>query len=53
MLGGDIEMLQVQDLQGVSGLKALRVNICYDNSLPVRKLYTYTEMLQQTKSIAY
>jgi hypothetical protein len=53
MLEDEIEMLEVEDLQGVSGLKALRVRIRYNTSLPVRKFFTYTEMQQQAKSIAF
>ncbi|HEK22274.1 MULTISPECIES: GAF domain-containing protein [unclassified Mucilaginibacter] len=51
LLENDIEMLEVEDLQGVSGLKALRVGICYNASLPVRKFYTYKEMLDHQKKI--
>jgi hypothetical protein len=53
MLEDEVEMLDVEDLQGVSGLKALRVRIRYNTSLPVRKFFTYTEMQQQSKSIAF
>lgn len=52
MLEDEIEMLDVEDLQGVSGLKALRVRIRYNTSLPVRKFFTYTEMQQQAKTIS-
>jgi hypothetical protein len=52
MLEPTVEMVEVQDLQGVSGLKALRVPICYDNSLPVRKFYSYNEMQEEAKTIA-
>lgn len=51
MLEDEIEMLDVEDLQGVSGLKALRVRIRYNTSLPVRKFFTYTEMQQQGSSL--
>nr|WP_067060192.1 GAF domain-containing protein [Mucilaginibacter sp. L294] len=51
MLEDEVEMLDVEDLQGVSGLKALRVRIRYNTSLPVRKFFTYTEMQQQAQSI--
>lgn len=47
MLEQDIEMLEVEDLQGVSGLKAIRVKILYDSSLPSKKCYTYQELLQE------
>lgn len=47
-----IDMLDVEDLQGISGLKALRVRISYEIS-PERKFYTYTEMLAQIKDSVY
>jgi len=53
MLEDEVEMLEVEDLQGVSGLKALRVRIRYNTSLPVRKFFTYTEMQQQAQTIAF
>jgi hypothetical protein len=47
MLEEEIEMLDVEDLQGISGLKAIRVKILYDSSLPSKKCYTYAELLQE------
>ncbi|MBD1362310.1 GAF domain-containing protein [Mucilaginibacter sp. ZT4R22] len=47
MLEDEIEMLEVEDLQGISGLKAIRVKILYDSSLPSKKCYTYQELLQE------
>ncbi|MGI4803940.1 MAG: GAF domain-containing protein [Janthinobacterium lividum] len=44
MLSEQVEMLEVEDLQGIFGLKALRVNIIYNNSLPARKCYNYAEL---------
>jgi len=52
MLGNDIEMLEVEDLQGIAGLRAFRVPICYNTSLPIRKFYTYSEMLSETRDTA-
>ncbi|QXV64975.1 GAF domain-containing protein [Mucilaginibacter sp. 21P] len=48
LLEDEVEMLEVEDLQGVSGLKALRVSICYNTSLPVAGFYTYQEMQEQS-----
>jgi hypothetical protein len=45
MLDEEIEMLEVEDLQSVSGLKALRVKILYNTSLPLRNFFSYTELL--------
>lgn len=47
MLSDEVEMLEVEDLQGVSGLKAIRVKILYISSLPLRKCYTYRELLAE------
>ena len=47
MLDSEVEMLDVEDLQGISGLKALRVKICYESSLPEKKCYTYDELLKE------
>ncbi|OOQ59946.1 GAF domain-containing protein [Mucilaginibacter pedocola] len=47
LLEQDIEMLEVEDLQGISGLKAIRVKILYDSSLPSGQSYTYKELLEE------
>jgi hypothetical protein len=52
MMEEGIDMLEVEDLQGVSGLKALRVRISYE-ILPERKFYTYTDMIEQIKDSVY
>ncbi|WP_374949659.1 GAF domain-containing protein [Mucilaginibacter sp.] len=52
MLHEGIDMIEVEDLQGVSGLKALRVKICYD-ILPERKRYTYQQMIDDIKDNVY
>ncbi|MES2266865.1 MAG: GAF domain-containing protein [Bacteroidota bacterium] len=52
MLDSEVELLDVEDLQGISGLKAIRVKICYNTSLPLRKFYTYTELVQEGTTIA-
>ncbi|WP_186461802.1 GAF domain-containing protein [Mucilaginibacter pallidiroseus] len=45
LFGDEVEMLEVEDLQGVSGLKAIRVKLLYNNSLPPKKFYSYDELL--------
>jgi hypothetical protein len=46
LLDKEIEMLEVEDLQGVSGLKVMRVKILYDTATPPNgKRYQYHEML--------
>lgn len=47
MLANDLEMLHVEDLQGISGLRAMRVGILYNSSLPVKTCYTYQELLNE------
>ncbi|QHS56644.1 GAF domain-containing protein [Mucilaginibacter sp. 14171R-50] len=49
----EVEMLSIEDLQGVSGLKAMRVKILYNNSLPLRKFYSYAEMQQAAKNTVF
>ncbi|MEN0053826.1 MAG: GAF domain-containing protein [Mucilaginibacter sp.] len=46
----EIELLEVEDLQGVSGLKALRVSVRYDVSWPLHKFCSYNDMMQQHSS---
>jgi len=53
MLEHDLEMLDVEDLQSVSGLKAIRAKIRYNTSLPVRRFYTYNELVQEATIIAF
>ncbi len=48
MLGPKIESFEVEDLQGVSGLKALRVEVVY-NDLD-HKMYSYQELLNEIVS---
>ncbi|MEB0249948.1 MULTISPECIES: hypothetical protein [unclassified Mucilaginibacter] len=52
MLDSEVELLEVEDLQGVSGLKAIRIKLCYNTSLPLCKFYTYTELVQKGTTLA-
>ncbi|MFD0794090.1 GAF domain-containing protein [Mucilaginibacter litoreus] len=52
LLEDEIEMLEVEDLQAVSGLKALRVRIRYNTSLPVRNFFTYQELTKQNATFS-
>lgn len=48
LLGKEIEMLELEDLQGVTGLKALRVNILYSkNNDKVKEYYTYDDLMAE------
>jgi hypothetical protein len=53
MLQDEVEIFEVEDLQGISGLKAIRVKIMYNTSLPSPKCYTYTELLNESDSDVY
>ena len=45
-LGADVEVLELEDLQGVTGLKALRVNVLYKDSTEDKKYYTYDDLME-------
>lgn len=47
ILGDMPERFDVEDLQGVTGLKALRVNVRYDHSIFRQKGFTYDRLYQQ------
>lgn len=47
ILGDMIERFDVEDLQGVSGLKALRVGVRYDHTVFRQKTFTYDTLYQQ------
>ncbi len=48
LLGEEIEILELEDLQGVTGLKALRVNVLYSkNTDKVKEYYTYEDLISQ------
>ena len=44
MLDDEIELLEVEDLQGVSGLKAMRVKVLYNRDVHFIKRYHYVDM---------
>jgi hypothetical protein len=46
VLDDTIEHLDVEDLQGVSGLKAIRVAVLYDKNLVANQTYSYDELQQ-------
>ncbi|MHA3787609.1 GAF domain-containing protein [Flavobacterium hauense] len=47
MLDGSIENFEVEDLQGVTGLKALRVGILYNNDLNSHEMLSYENLLKE------
>lgn len=51
-LGTDVEILELEDLQAVTGLKAIRVNILYkrEGRDEKKKFYTYEDLLETLAS---
>lgn len=48
MLDTEVEFLELEDLQGVTGLKALRVNILYSKNIEeIKEYYTYEDLIAQ------
>lgn len=44
-LGKKVEILELQDLQGVTGLKAIRVNVLYNRGETDKEYYTYEDLM--------
>lgn len=47
---GKVETLEIEDLQGVSGLKALRVELIYNDDFDKKSAITIDELMQQIKA---
>jgi putative methionine-R-sulfoxide reductase with GAF domain len=49
MLNTDVELLYVEDLQGVTGLKAIRVSVLYETNTKndQKEYYTYDDLMSQ------
>jgi len=45
-LGHKAEILELQDLQGVTGLKAIRVDVLYNRGVKDKEYYTYEDLMQ-------
>ena len=52
MFGKDLEILELQDLQGVTGLKAIRVNMIYQKNEGDENttFYTYDDLIKEIKA---
>ncbi|WP_299128131.1 GAF domain-containing protein [uncultured Winogradskyella sp.] len=50
MLNDDLEILELEDLQGVTGLKALRTSILYHSENNTKDYYTYNDLMETIKS---
>ena len=48
-LGDEVEILELQDLQAVTGLKAIRVNILYHKDENDKDFYTYDDLMKEIK----
>ncbi|WP_108802621.1 GAF domain-containing protein [Aquimarina sp. Aq107] len=46
-LEDEIEVVELDDLQGVTGLKALRVNILYNKNKEDKEYYTYEDLMKE------
>ncbi|MBP2833953.1 GAF domain-containing protein [Aquimarina sp. U1-2] len=46
-LEDEIEIVDIEDLQGVTGLKAIRVNILYHKDKEDKEFYTYEDLMKE------
>ncbi len=49
VLNDDVEILEIQDLQGVTGLKAMRVSILYHKDKDEKAFYTYEDLMSEIR----
>ncbi len=49
-LGEDVEIVELEDLQAVTGLKAIRVNILYHKDNEAKAFYTYDDLMKEIKT---
>lgn len=49
-LDTDIEILELQDLQAVTGLKAIRVSVLYHKNPSDKAFYTYNDLMREIKA---
>ena len=49
-LNNDVEVLEIEDLQAVTGLKALRVSVLYKKKEDHKSLYTYNDLMAEIRS---
>lgn len=49
-LGDDVEILELEDLQGITGLKAIRVNVLYNRGEKDKEYYTYDDLIKELNS---
>jgi hypothetical protein len=49
-LDTDVEIVELQDLQAVTGLKAIRVSVLYHKDQDDKAFYTYDDLMKEIKS---
>jgi len=49
-LGNELEIVELEDLQAVTGLKAIRVNILYHTNNESKAFYTYDDLMNEISS---
>lgn len=49
-LDDDIEIVELQDLQAVTGLKAIRVSVLYHKNKDDKAFYTYQDLMKEIKA---
>ncbi|MEW4923803.1 GAF domain-containing protein [Algibacter sp. 2305UL17-15] len=49
-LDNDIEIVELQDLQAVTGLKAIRVSVLYHKNEDDKAFYTYDDLMKEIKA---
>ena len=50
MLDTDVEIVELQDLQAVTGLKAIRVSILYNKDKKDKSFYTYNDLMDEIQA---
>jgi len=49
-LDNDVEIVELQDLQAVTGLKAIRVSVLYHKKNNDKEFYTYADLMKEIKA---
>ena len=49
-LDTDVEIVELQDLQAVTGLKAIRVSVLYHKYNDDKEFYTYHDLMNEIKA---
>ncbi|WMI66186.1 GAF domain-containing protein [Aestuariibaculum sp. YM273] len=50
LLNDDVEIVELEDLQGVTGVKAIRVSILYQHQENAKDFYTYEDLMKTIKA---